>query len=70
LISGEVDYFMGFHFLQTTELTKAGRVRSCYAYAEGGKYQGEHGGHNGQCFPKQYHYGDPLIQLRLHLQFG
>jgi hypothetical protein len=32
--------------------------------------QGEHGGHSGQCSPKRYPDGDPLIQLRLHLQFG
>jgi hypothetical protein len=32
--------------------------------------KGEHGGQSGRCFPKQYHYGDPLIQLQLHLQFG
>jgi hypothetical protein len=41
LISGDVDYFMGFHFVQTTELSKASRIRSCFAYAEGGLVLGD-----------------------------
>ena len=41
LISGEVDYYMGFHFVQTTELPKASRIRSCMAYAEGGIVLGD-----------------------------
>jgi hypothetical protein len=35
LIAGDLDYFMGFHFVQTTELTKSARIRNCFAYAEG-----------------------------------
>jgi hypothetical protein len=41
LISGEVDYYMGFHFVQTTELPKASRIRSCVAYCEGGLILGD-----------------------------
>jgi hypothetical protein len=35
LIAGDVDYFMGFHFVQTTDLPKTSRIRSCAAYAAG-----------------------------------
>jgi hypothetical protein len=35
LIAGDLDYFMGFHFIQTTDLPKTSRVRSCVAYCEG-----------------------------------
>jgi hypothetical protein len=41
LIAGDLDYFMGFHFLQTTELTKSARIRNCFAYAEGALVLGD-----------------------------
>jgi hypothetical protein len=41
LIAGDLDYFMGFHFVQTTELTKSARIRNCFAYAEGALVLGD-----------------------------
>jgi hypothetical protein len=41
LIAGTLKYFMGFHFVITTELPKTSRVRSCVAYAEGGLVLGD-----------------------------
>ena len=41
LISGDLSYFMGFNFVQTTELTKSARIRNCFAYAAGGIVLGD-----------------------------
>jgi hypothetical protein len=41
LISGDLDYFMGFRFLQVTELTKTSRIRNCFAYAADGLVLGD-----------------------------
>tara|TARA_R100001510_G_scaffold12815_1_gene10021 strand:- start:5664 stop:6524 length:861 start_codon:yes stop_codon:yes gene_type:complete len=36
LVQGEVNQFMGFNFIMTNRLSKAGNIRSCFAWAEDG----------------------------------
>jgi hypothetical protein len=36
LVQGEVNQFMGFNFIVTNRLAKAGNIRSCFAWAEDG----------------------------------
>ena len=36
LVQGEVNQFMGFNFITTNRLSKAGNIRSCFAWAEDG----------------------------------
>jgi hypothetical protein len=36
-----MDFFMGFQFLQVTELTKTSRIRNCFAYAADGLVLGD-----------------------------
>jgi len=36
LVQGEVNQFMGFNFITSNRLSKAGNIRSCFAWAEDG----------------------------------